>query len=238
VVVSYTHRFVFLKVRKTAGTALELALSHHLHTGDILAPGGTTGEILRAQQHGAPPQNFATDPQLERDYHAALAAGDKTRVKALTKLNLATGGCSAHMAAAAVRAWVGDDFWQQATKITAERHPYEKALSFARFQFRGDPDTPEFAACLDEMVRRGKYPGYGIYSIDGAPVIDHVIRHETITQDTERVFTRLGLPHIRLPEIRRTSTHTIPASERLSPEHKRIIRQRCAPEFDLFAWEP
>ena len=37
-IISHKHKFIFLKVQKTAGTSMEIALSEHCGAGDILTP--------------------------------------------------------------------------------------------------------------------------------------------------------------------------------------------------------
>lgn len=143
------------------------------------------------------------------------------------------------MSAAEVRQWVAPDFWESALKVTSERHPYEKAMSYARFAYRGDRDDPAFGAHLDDVVRNGSYRGLKTYAIAGEPVIDEWIRHDSLADDVDRLARRLGLPTpLALPHARLSRRgDEMPAAEILSAEQKRIVQKLCAREFDLLGWE-
>ena len=125
-------------------------------------------------------------------------------------------------------------------KFASERHPYEKALSFAHFEFRGEHAEPAaFRSHLDDVVRVGAYQSFPIYTIDEEPVIDDWIFHDSLESDLDRIAKRLGLPTpLQVPRAR--SSHRVdrtPAAEILTGAQKRIVQSRCAPEFDLFGWE-
>src|SRR4051794_4178104 len=141
-----------------------MALSLLCGPDDIVSPIGPGVELERAALGGYP-RNFNRDKDLERRFQEALETGRKGVIRRLGNENRATGGCTGHMSARAVRAWVGPKFFRRALKFTAERHPYEKAVSFAYFSFRGDRADPEaFAVHLDQVVRARPYPGHPLYS--------------------------------------------------------------------------
>src|SRR3954452_12004388 len=109
-----------------------MALSLLCGPDDIVSPIGPGVELERAALGGYP-RNFSKDEDLERRFLGAVRDGRKGLVRTLGNENRATGGCTGHMSAAKARAWVGKRFFKNALKFTSERHPYEKALSFAHF---------------------------------------------------------------------------------------------------------
>ncbi|MFL6689935.1 MAG: hypothetical protein ACJ8IR_07095 [Alphaproteobacteria bacterium] len=233
-IASFLHNFVFIKTKKTGGTAVEVTLGAFCGPVDIITPLGPHDELLRATGHQLVCRNFASDPVVEQELKQAVIDENKN---AYTK---ARRRCEfyAHMRASEIRARLDADFWQNAYKITVERHPYEKVVSGAFFYHRPrqDPPFPEF---LDRFVRGGRYATYGFYTIDGAPVVDEFLRQETLLEDLKRVGEKLGF---KIPEqLQRTKTRSRkdrrPAREILSEEQKEFVYEFCRPEFDLLGYE-
>ncbi len=107
---------------------------------------------------------------------------------------------------------VAGDIWDTAFKFTAERHPYEKALSLAHHVFRGNPNDELFPLALDAVVRsRRQYVSYPWYVVDGKVIVDDFVRHETIPADMKRICERLGLPGVELPRARQHDRDRKPA---------------------------
>ena len=57
-IVSHAHRFIFIKTQKTAGTAMEVALSAICGPDDIITPIQTWIEGERREHAGRGPQNY------------------------------------------------------------------------------------------------------------------------------------------------------------------------------------
>jgi hypothetical protein len=151
----------------------------------------------------------------------------------------------AHIKAAEVIEMVPQRFWRESFKFTSERHPYEKAVSFAYYRFgkrqkKGAPLPGDFEKYLDQVVRRGGYRSVDYYTVSGKVVVDDFIRCESLGADLKRIGERLGIP---IPEElpRKKSTSRLdarPAREILSEEQKRIIFEGCQQEFKLLGYEP
>ena len=202
----------------------------------MVAPFGPHWEIERYRLGGLP-RNFSEDPALEERLHEAIRSGRSKVIRAISAENRATGGCTGHMSASAVKDRVSQDFWESALKFASERHPYEKAVSLAHFQFRGEPDA--FSAHLDAVVQHGKYHGHPVYTMNGEPVVDDWVLMNSLESDLDRIAERLGLPTpLAVPRARaRTRADRTPAAEVLTTRQKRIVQNHCAPEFELFGWE-
>ncbi|UGS37618.1 hypothetical protein [Capillimicrobium parvum] len=239
---SYSRNFIFLKTLKTASTSLELVFSQLCGPRDIISPIGARWELERAKL-GVMPRNFSRSRELEKEYRRALRKGKKGALRRVSKANRDQHGCTGHMHAANVRNWVDAEFWEGAVKITSERHPYEKALSLARFSFSGDADQDPQAweEHVNETVRKGRIRGFPVYSIEGQAVVqpENVIRYENLAEDTQRIVTQLGgADGIELPQTRTTQAEDrLPAAEVLTPWQRRRVRRRCADEFEFLGWE-
>ena len=66
-IICHTHKFIFLKTRKTGGTSVEIALSGCCDETDIITPVTPRDEYLRLQV-GRPCQNFMPERVAETDY--------------------------------------------------------------------------------------------------------------------------------------------------------------------------
>jgi Sulfotransferase family len=137
------------------------------------------------------------------------------------------------------------EFWQGCYRFASERHPYEKAVSFAYFQFgrRQKKDRAiegNFSKFLDKTVHRGLYRGFDYYSIDGQSVVSDFIRHETLQEDFKRIGAQLGITiPDELPQKKAAHrTDRRPARDILSEEQKRIVFAKCREEFELLGYEP
>ena len=74
-----------------------------------------------------------------------------------------------------------------------------------------------------------------IYSIDGEPVVDEILRQENLEEDIGRIAAKLGLePLVALPRAKGGfRMDRRPAAEILSDRQKRIIYERAAKVFEM-----
>ncbi len=69
VIASHSHRFIFLKTRKTAGTSVEIALSKVCGPDDVITEISPEDEALRRAAGGRGPQNFESPPLPRKAYN-------------------------------------------------------------------------------------------------------------------------------------------------------------------------
>ncbi|HEX3945455.1 MAG TPA: hypothetical protein VHW69_15360 [Rhizomicrobium sp.] len=233
-IVSYLHNFIFIKTKKTGGTALEVALAPCCGPADIITPFGPSDEIRRSA-NGLIPRNFSSDPAAEQRLREAV----QNRTRKIYRTAKRVGDFTSHMRAAEIKRRLSPDFWDGACKFTVERHPYEKAVSGAYYNYKEEHDGP-LASHLDAFIRRGTYRTFEFYTIDGKPVVDEFLRHETLAQDLKRLTNKLGFSVAEeLPRMKsRSRADPRPAREILSDEQKQIVRQVCREEFELLGYEP
>jgi len=239
-IISYSQNFIFIKTRKTAGTSMEVALATTARDKDVATPFGTREELARwrTSPH-ALARNFSTDNELERAYTEALKKEDKRG------MNLAMDAMKhgkkfvlhRHGGAKGARQAVGEKFWNAAFKFTVERHPYEKVVSFAWYRmqwYQGD-----FNEAMNDVFQRENYRNFDLYSIDGKPVVDFLIRYEHLRDDIRTVEERLGISILEhMPRANSTQRKDRrPAREILTEVQKEQIYSTCRKEFELVGYE-
>jgi hypothetical protein len=218
---SFEHNFLFVKTRKTASTSIEMLLSQFMTSADDIVTTIAPADDLVRLRNGVRPRNH--------DVRGRVPDGRIVfRVRFWN-----------HMSAQQIKVRLEPELWDKVYKITAERHPYEKAVSSAYQRYANRGRSGAFAVCLDEVVARGRYRNYDLYTIGDRPVPDFIVRYESLQADTQQLLRELSLPtDVPLPNAK--STHRLDrrsASEILSKSQKATIRRRCAEEFRLFGYE-
>ena len=219
-ILSLRHNYIYIRTKKTGSTTIEELLTQNVGPEDIV---------------------------IKRDFNV-LKPLLKPGAEPPTREKLTDAPMSpTHVGINRVQPLIREDFWEGAFKFTSERHPYEKAVSFAYWRWyniggRDNPREPsgkEFDAHLDRMVRQGKYPSFPLYSIDGKSVVDDFVKLENLLGDIQRIAARIGISVPKaLPQTRTESrADRRPAGEILSTEQKEVIWQRCRPEFELLGYE-
>src|SRR5690606_5533488 len=106
-IASFTHDFIFIKTRKTAGTSVEIVLSAWCSGRDICTPISADDEILR-RRYGGAPRNFHRNAAAEAIYRWAVET-QNAKIIAWTYERIGKGlAFHNHMPAAAVRAALPD----------------------------------------------------------------------------------------------------------------------------------
>lgn len=207
-VINRRHRFVYLKSAKTAGTAVEA----HLLTRTPLG-----GDIW----HTAP-NIHKYDLSLHR---RSLVVGSRggTLITAPEMGPLARfrpfQNIREHHAAASLAPLLGA-FWDRALKATSVRNPWDIMVSAWQWRRDGMGNSPPVTASFEEWstaclsgdaqcqdrvhgydAKRLMYP---YVFIDGRPVVDVLIRQESIDEGLSELGRRLGvtLPPLKIRENR------------------------------------
>lgn len=248
-ILSYSLGFIFFKTRKTAGTSLEVALSRHCGPRDIITPITVEDEAIRLEKGGRLAQNFSESPGEEERYRESIRKGtlELFPPRKRTFRN--------HMPAAEVRALVPGDVWSGSYKFTIERHPYEKAVSWAYFRYNrligsgpigGLVSRTKryfrhrgFKSFLDAEVSDGAYRNWPIYMEGDTLLVDKVYRFEDLPECLEDLAERFTLDLSRsLPRTKhKFRTDRTPAAEVLSRSQKNMVYEHCAREFELMGYE-
>jgi hypothetical protein len=177
-IISHKYKFIFIKSKKTAGTSIELDLASRLDPDDVVTP-----IPLEADGHTIPfePRNFA----VVRDGVTYKLHNHSSIVRA----------------AAAFGEKIAEYF-----VFTCEREPAEKALSafFWSDKAKNLPDIDAEIQAFHRYVFRSFARGssFSLYSIQGVPIIDAIVRHEELVDDLQKIYDRLGLGQTNVGNVR------------------------------------
>lgn len=227
-IVSHEHRYIFLKTNKTAGTSVEIALSKFCGERDVITPVMPEDEALRAALGHRGPQN--RDVPWTRwgvaGFGHLLIKRKRPRFYG-------------HMTAREARRYLGWAVWDSYFKFCFERNPWDRVISKYHWHFR-DEKKPPFAEFVrsrhvEHLIKKGR----GVYTIDGAVVVDRVCRFERLQDELDEVRARLGLPGpIELPRAKGGQrADRRPYREVYDDASREIIARRFAYEIELMGYE-
>jgi len=238
-IISYSRNFIFVKTKKTAGSAIEAALSVYAGPEDVVTPLGQTEEFDRQKLYpDVLPRNFASNKDIEKHYLDALQKRDRRAMKAAVREAQRTSetGLKRHAGIKEAIRVAGEDFCSKAYKFSIERHPYEKAVSLAWFERKREQ---EFDDALESVLESDRYRNFELYTRAGKLAVDFVIRYEKLADGLREVEKALGGLAVLAKMHQVNAQHRSdrrPADEVLTPEQKLIVQKTCYDEFELFGY--
>jgi hypothetical protein len=229
-IVSHAHKFIFLKTKKTAGTAIEAALSELCGSDDIITPYRAESEQDRK---GRTPQNYRIEHEL------------KPKRKLWRKLLLRperyyhpTVGYYEHMPAARVRAYVGEEIWRRYYKFAFDRNPWDRQVSWYFYKTKSKRARPSFERFMQSR-RRAYVDNYELYTLDGGLAVDRVCRYESLEDDLNAVLQELGVGRtLEVPRSNVSRDRDAASDYRslYSDETREIVAEWYAPEITLLGY--
>ena len=234
-IVSHKHKLIFLKTKKTAGTAIEAALSELCGPDDVITP--YRGESEQDRK-GLPPQNYRIDHPLkptrslwrrimrrpERYYHHTV-------------------GFYEHMPAETVRAYVGEEVWASYYKFAFDRNPWDRQVSWYLYKTKSKRNRPSFERFMSNR-RRAYVNNHDVYRLDDAPdaglAVDFLGRYENLQDDLNKALENAGVEqHIEVPKVNVTPNKDDARDYRsyYSEEMREMIAAWYAPEIKLLGYE-
>jgi hypothetical protein len=181
VIISHEHRFIFVKTEKTAGTSIELALSHVCGERDVITPVAPGDEEARRAAGARGPQNDLIPYGAYTPKDWGRLAMRRRRARFYN-----------HASADFIRRHVDDDCWRTYFKFCVERNPWDKVISWYYWSHRRGPRPP-----LSEFIQSGaadSIRGFDLYSIGGKVAVDRVCRFEDLEHEMKEVAHIIGLP--------------------------------------------
>lgn len=225
-IVSHRHRFIFVKTVKTASTSVEIALSRHCGPDDVITPLSERDEALRRAEGGRPPQNHLV-PWSEYAPEDVAELATRRHPKA---------AFFNHIGARAARERLGAEVWESYRKLTVERNPWDKVLSY--FHWIQGHDA---GRALDELIESGDAfacRGWPLYTVDDVVAVDTVMRFESLEEELGAACAALGidtlgpLPHEKSHFRRDRRSYR----EVLTDAQRDTIARACAPEIALMGY--
>lgn len=241
---------IFIKSRKTAGTSLEIALSMSAKEGDIVTPLVLPDEVLRRQQGGPLPMNWAKSAKVEQAYNDELARWVDQDIADLQREKLPPHFKQArkffnHMKPEQARNRLGKEVFDAATKVCVVRDPYEKLVSQA--WFRADRQGQTYEEALEWILYpngetdhpRAGLPNSDFFFVRDKMVIDTIIRYEALEAGLIDLERKTGL-QIRkyMPRAKgNIRVDRTPAREILNEAQRRRCFELSRWEFEYFGYE-
>jgi hypothetical protein len=229
-IVSHEHKFIFLKTKKTAGTAIEAALSELCGPRDVITP---YREESEADRKGLPPQNYRIDHPLkpkrplfrrllmrpERYYHPSV-------------------GYYEHMPASRVRDYLGEEVWRSYFKFAFDRNPWDRQVSWYLYKTKSRATRPSFERFMASR-RRAYVNNHEIYMLDDALAVDFVGRYENLKEDLNKALQLAGVKRkIAVPRTNVTPNKDESRSYRsyYSPATEALVAEWYQPEIALLGY--
>lgn len=187
-IISHSHKFIFIKSRKTAGTSLEAALSAFCEGDDIVTP-------LGDYKHNR-------DEAGRFIHRARNADGFEQHDEALTiRSRLSPAQWTSYYKFSIARnPWdkvVSEFFWDKRQDPALQ--PRKRFYHYLGVPFDEFGHTRKLFA---EFVRDYRNTNDRFYLIDGRLCVDYVIRYERLEEDWAQVCGRIGITPPPLPSLK------------------------------------
>jgi hypothetical protein len=230
-ILSHEHKFIFLKTKKTAGTAIEAALSELCGPLDVITP---YREESEQDRKGRPPQNYRIEHprkpkrplwrkllgRPERYYHPSM-------------------GYYEHIPAWRVRDYVGEEMWRSYFKFAFDRNPWDRQVSWYLYKTKSKRARPSFERFMQDR-RRAFVTNYAQYTIDGALAVDFVCRYERLEEDLNAALAKAGVPGcgVKVPHTNVTPNKHSGRDYRsyYSPDTRELVADWYKPEITLLGY--
>jgi hypothetical protein len=230
-IVSHKHKFIFLKTKKTAGTAIEAALSDLCGPDDVITP---YREESEQDRRGLPSQNYRIDHPLkpkrslwrrvmrrpERYYHPTV-------------------GYYEHMPAGLVRAYVGEKVWRSYYKFAFDRNPWDRQVSWYLYKTKSKRSRPSFERFMSSR-RRAYVDNHEIYMLEGSLAVDFLGRYETLEEDLNKALQAAGVvdQRIAVPKVNVTPNKDEARDYHsyYSPALRDLVGSWYQPEIELLGY--
>lgn len=225
-IISHKHKFIFIKTRKTASTAMEIALSAICGPDDVLTPLSGNDEDLRFELTGMRAQNFKL-PLGElrlKDWLRWIKNWNRPRH-------------TNHQSADLTRQRVGIELWQDYFTFALDREPKAKLLSHYQW-------LKMLAKCADpqEYISKQYYKKIKAAQLyadnEGSILVNAVFPMESMEKTNKAIAAKLNIPYSNLKFPPQKVKKSTPVSHRerdeLIAHYERYLQDEFALEAALF----
>ncbi|MEM0929248.1 MAG: sulfotransferase family 2 domain-containing protein [Pseudomonadota bacterium] len=207
-IVSHTHKFIFLRTEKTAGSSLMKALREMATEEDLVADMSRPAWAKFSPIH-----------------HGAL----KRKIPDLFGLHV-------HATAAQARRVLGPEIFDSYYKFAVERNPWDRQLSLYMHRCWKTGRTPNFDQDIRSLLYRStehvRLNNFNVYAIGGSVVADRMLRYESFEDDLAELWGDLGIEPPELGREREYNKEPRPQySTFYTPESRDLIGRWYAKEI-------
>lgn len=246
-IISFEHRFIFVKTKKTASTSLEAFLRRYTAEGDVvtqLTPRDEKWCVERGWCSG----NYAAERESEREY-MRLCLNERFD-EAMRHIESAKRLYVGHMPASKLKRMLERQGyrWEDFHSFTVERHPYSWLLSKllydnAAYHAHGacEIDLGDINARARAFIESEGFLqrlNSNLYTEDGRSLVKDVMHYENLQEDLPRVLTPLvGAPDMsEFPFLKKNAQHLSPLDV-FETQTLDLLRLRCGSILQLAGYE-
>ena len=224
-IISHTHKYIFIKSLKTAGTSVEAALSKHCGENDMVTPLGDywfNRDEKGAWIHSAMNAEGFSQHDPAADVKRKVAPEIWNEYLKFSITSNPWDRVVSHFA------------WEARNRqeLRPSRRWYHRlGLPFNEFR-ESKPLFRQFVAGND-WTSNDRF-----YVMDGALCVDYMIRYERLSEDLAEICRRVGLPAIALPHLKsgmREGGHSY--AEYYDEASKAIVAERHDNDIRLFGYK-
>lgn len=231
-IISHTHKFIFIKSFKTAGTSIDSTLSTFCSGNDVVTP----------------MNDFKHNRNEKGEFiHNAMNAEE------FEKLDLPN---LQHVEARIIKEMVAPEVWNDYFKFSIARNPWDRAISYFYWDKRNDPalkpkkkfynylgvpfdELTQVRELFSEYIKNTTLPSNDpFYGMDDELCVDAVIRYENLLEDYSNICKKLGLPSSELPRLKggiRSARYHY--SELYDEESKEIVAEQHKNDIRWFGYK-
>lgn len=228
-IISHSHKFIFIKSEKTAGTSVEAVLSEHCRDKDIVVP----------------INDFRHNRNENGEFiHRSMNADEEYRK------------IGQHVDAMTIRRKVPAEVWNDYFKFSIIRNPWDRTVSDFFWKRRQDPairprkryyhyigvpfnELAQIRKLFAQFIKSDDFVNNDrFYIIENQLCVDFVIRYENLLDDITEVCRGLKLPSINLPHLKtgfRQKRHHY--SEYFDEESEAIVAEKHKNDIRLFGYQ-
>ena len=191
-IVSHKHRLIFLKTKKTAGTAIEAAISQLCGPDDVITPYRAASEKDR---QGLAPQNYRIEHPLKPQrplWRKLLGRPERYWHPTI--------GYYEHMPAWRIRNYVGEDVWNNYFKFSFDRNPWDRQVSWYLYKTKSKKTRPSFQQYMQKPT--AYVDNHELYILDGNLAVDFLGRYENLEEDLNAALAQAGVKtKVSVPKV-------------------------------------
>jgi hypothetical protein len=241
-IISHTHKLIFIKTKKTAGTSIEVYLASLLGTHDVVTP---VGEEEATAGHEPRNHRGRFWPLPEALGLLAAPAGwryvDGGGALKSVAHSLLGKRFYNHIPAFRVAHRVPDAVWESYLKVAVERNPWDKAISQFYWKGRRRSDYD-----FDAFVREGdlgvNWPRY-CHPRTGEVMVDRILYYDRLNAELASLFGEIDIPFTGNLDVRAkgsTRTDRKPYQELFASElapYRARVDEIFSHEIALHGWD-
>ena len=229
-ILSHKHKFIFIKTKKTAGTAIEAAISQLCGPDDVITPYRAASEKDR---QGLGPQNYRIDHPLKPQrplWRKLLGRPERYWHPTI--------GYYEHMPAWRIRNYVGEGVWSSYFKFAFDRNPWDRQVSWYHYKTKSKKTRPSFESYMQRPT--AYVDNHELYMLDDALAVDFLGRYESLEEDLNTALRQAGVDTpVSVPKVNVTPNKDSERSYR--SYYTAALREKVAawyqPEIELLGYD-